>query len=102
MFVFALLSILCQMPVACELEHQMPHGTEAKGSGVRFTRPDGTVIFVNPRAVAFVRGRLLDERGNATIVFSSGQKQQVMESVEQVIHGIAIDRPRLERNDTGP
>ena len=30
---------------------------DMKGSGVRFTRPDGTPIYVNPRAVAYVRKR---------------------------------------------
>jgi uncharacterized protein YlzI (FlbEa/FlbD family) len=66
---------------------------EHKGSGVRFTRPDGTYIFINPHAVAFVRGPLPGEEGHATIVFSSGAKQQVKETVDEVIDGIHIDMP---------
>jgi uncharacterized protein YlzI (FlbEa/FlbD family) len=69
---------------------------DVKGSGVRFTRPDGTSIYVNPRAVAYVRAALPDENGAAaTIVFTSGAKQSVKETVEEVIHGIAIDKPEL-------
>lgn len=67
---------------------------DPKGSGVKFTRPDGTDIFVNPRAVAFVRAPLPGEIGNATIVFTSGAIQQVQETVEQVIHGIHLDMPK--------
>jgi uncharacterized protein YlzI (FlbEa/FlbD family) len=70
---------------------------EHKGSGVRFTRPDGTFIFINPHAVAFVRGPLPGEEGKATIVFSSGAKQQVKETVDQVIHGIHIDMPEEQK-----
>ena len=66
---------------------------DVKGSGVRFTRPDGTPIYVNPRAVAYVRAALHDELGKATIVFSSGGKQSVKETVDEVIRGIAIDKP---------
>jgi uncharacterized protein YlzI (FlbEa/FlbD family) len=66
---------------------------EHTGSGVRFTRPDGTYIYINPHAVAFVRGPLPGEDGHATIVFSSGAKQQVKETVDEVIHGIHIDMP---------
>jgi uncharacterized protein YlzI (FlbEa/FlbD family) len=66
---------------------------EHTGSGVRFTRPDGTFIYINPHAVAFVRGPLPGEEGHATIVFSSGAKQQVKETVDEVIHGIHIDMP---------
>jgi hypothetical protein len=66
---------------------------EYKGSGVRFTRPDGTPIYVNPRAVAYVRAPLPGELGNATIVFTSGAKQSTLETVDQVIAGIHIDMP---------
>ena len=53
----------------------------------------GLVIYVNPRAVAYVRAPLPTEHGNATIVFSSGAIQSVQETVEQVIDGIHIDMP---------
>lgn len=69
---------------------------DPKGAGVQFTRPDGTVVFVNPHAVAYVRAPLSGEHGKATIVFANGHTQQVMETVEQVIHGIHIDMPRGE------
>jgi hypothetical protein len=65
-----------------------------RGSGVQFTRPDGTPIFINPHAVAYVRAPLHDEVGNATIVFTAGGRQSVIETVEQVIHGIHMDMPR--------
>jgi uncharacterized protein YlzI (FlbEa/FlbD family) len=74
-------------------------GTEARGSGVRFTRPDGTPIYVNPRAVAFVRAPLAGELGNATLVFSSGAKQSVSETVDAVIEAIAADMPRMTPNE---
>lgn len=64
-----------------------------KGSGVQFTRPDDTVIYINPRAVAYVRAPLSHEHGNAVIVFSNGAIQQVKETVEQVIRGIHLDMP---------
>ena len=67
---------------------------EHRGSGVRFTRPDGSPIYVNPRAVAYVRAPLPGEHGKATIVFTSGAIQQVAETVEQVINGIHIDMPK--------
>lgn len=70
---------------------------DPKGSGVRFTRPDGTPIYVNPHAVAFVRSSLPGEHGKSTIVFASGAKQAVMETVDEVIHGISIDRPRGDK-----
>lgn len=52
---------------------------------LRLTRPDGTVVYVNPRAIAFVRAPLPGENGNATIVFSYGGKQGVTETVEQIL-----------------
>lgn len=69
---------------------------DEKGGGVRFTRPDGTVVYVNPRAVAYVRAPLAGEKGKATIVFSNGHTQQVLETVEEVIHGIHTDMPTQE------
>ena len=78
---------------------------EHKGSGVRFTRPDGTLIYVNPRAVAFVRAPLPGEIGNATIVFSSGAKQAVNETVQEVIDTIHLDMPIVppaEEKETPP
>jgi uncharacterized protein YlzI (FlbEa/FlbD family) len=68
-------------------------GDEARGGGVRFTRPDGTSIYINPHAVAYVRAPLPGEHGHSTIVFSSGAKQQVDETVEEVISGIHIREP---------
>lgn len=68
--------------------------SDPKGGGVQMTRPDGTVIYINPRAVAYVRAPLPGEKGNAVIVFTNGALQQVEETVEQVIHGIHIDMPK--------
>jgi uncharacterized protein YlzI (FlbEa/FlbD family) len=90
-----LLLIACLLGVSPAVAQQPTPETysDPKGSGVKFTRPDGTPIYVNPHAVAFVRSSLPGEHGKATIVFSSGAKQQVLETVEQVIHGIHIDMP---------
>lgn len=66
---------------------------DPKGSGVQFTRPDGTVVYVNPRSIAYVRAPLSGEKGRATIVFSNGHTQQVEETVEQVIQAIHADMP---------
>lgn len=68
-----------------------------KPGGVQFTRPDGTAIFVNPHAVAFVRSSLEGELGKSTIVFASGAKQSVKESIEEVIRGIRIRQPGERR-----
>ena len=58
MFVLAVLSVLCQLPGTCDVApREMPAVApeEEKGSGVKLHRPDGTEIFVNPRAIAFVQ-----------------------------------------------
>ena len=72
------------------------------GLGVRFTRPDGTPIFVNSRAIAFVRAPLPGEIGKATIVFSSGAKQAVSETVQQVIDAIHKDNPAQSGKESPP
>jgi uncharacterized protein YlzI (FlbEa/FlbD family) len=70
---------------------QIEEWQDPEGLGVQFTRPDGTPVFVNARAIAFVRAPLPGESGNATIVFSSGAKQAVNETVQQVIDAIHVD-----------
>jgi uncharacterized protein YlzI (FlbEa/FlbD family) len=65
----------------------------AKGRGVKFTRPDGSPVYLNPHTVAFVREALPTESGKTTIVFASGAKQAVMETIEEVIANIHIDEP---------
>jgi uncharacterized protein YlzI (FlbEa/FlbD family) len=66
-----------------------------KGSGVKLHRPDGTEIYVNPRAIAYVREPLEGELGNATITFSSGAKQTTLESVSEIIDALAKDKPEI-------
>jgi uncharacterized protein YlzI (FlbEa/FlbD family) len=65
---------------------------EEPGGAIKLTRPDGTPIYVNPHAVAFVRGPLPGEHGHTTIVFASGAKQTVLESVEEI--GNIMDEER--------
>jgi hypothetical protein len=62
-----------------------------KGPGVRLHRPDGTVVYVNAKAVAFVRAPLATETGKATVVFTGGVTQSVQEEVEEVIKLIAAE-----------
>src|SRR5262245_62030880 len=72
-------------PMPVETEPQDP-----KEAGLRLTRPDGTPIYLNPMAVAFVRAPIAGEKGNATVVFTNGAKQSVMETVDEVIHGVTL------------
>ena len=65
-----------------------------RGGAIKLTRPDGTPIYVNPHAVAFVRGPLPGEQGHTTIVFASGAKQTVLETVDQI--GKIMDKERGE------
>jgi hypothetical protein len=64
---------------------------EIRGPGVRLHRPDGSTLYINAKAVAFVRSPLATESGNATIVFTGGATQSVEESVEIVIKLIAAE-----------
>jgi uncharacterized protein YlzI (FlbEa/FlbD family) len=54
------------------------------GGAIKLTRPDGTPIYVNAHAVAFVRGPLPGEQGYSTIVFASGAKQTVLETPDEI------------------
>jgi uncharacterized protein YlzI (FlbEa/FlbD family) len=56
-----------------------------QGGAVKLTRPDGTPIYVNPHAIAFIRGPLPGEQGHTTVVFSNGAKQTVQESVQDIM-----------------
>src|SRR5262245_30415666 len=91
-FFLALATILAAPFIKAET---MPIETEPqdpKEAGFRLTRPDGTPIYVNPHAVAFVRAPIAGEHGNATLVFTNGAKQQVMETVDDVIHGLTLKK----------
>lgn len=72
--------------------HPLPQEGEQAGGVIKLTRPDGTAIYVQPHAVAFIRGPLPGEQGETTIVFSSGAKQTVLESPEEI--GRIMDKER--------
>jgi len=63
---------------------------EHKGSGVRLTRPDGSAVYINPYAIASVAA---SPNGGAIISFSGGSRQEVTESVAEVIKALELDRP---------
>ena len=74
------------MMMAEEYSENAPLSQEGEQPGgmVKLTRPDGTAIWVNAPAVAFIRGPLPGEQGHTTVVFASGAKQTVLETVEQI------------------
>jgi hypothetical protein len=103
-----LLAILCQTQLLVAQEETpdeqeiAPHAGdrvapplergEYRGAGIKLHRPDGSEIFANPRAIAFVRLPLEGETGNSVVVFANGGKQSIKESVPQVIDLIAAER----------
>jgi hypothetical protein len=84
----ACLSVACPIAVAQDMAETKE---EIAGPGVRLHRPDGTVVYINAKAVAFVRAPLVTETGNATVVFTGGATQSVEENVEDVIKLIAAE-----------
>lgn len=70
---------------------------EGYSDAIRLTRPDGTAIYVNPHAIAFVRGPLPGESGHTTLVFTSGAKQMVKETVDEIIAVVASKGGKLRR-----
>lgn len=68
-----------------------PVKDDIPGPGVKLHRPDGTIVYINAKAVAFVRAPLSTEVGKATIVFTGGATQSVQEPVEDVIKLIAAE-----------
>jgi uncharacterized protein YlzI (FlbEa/FlbD family) len=75
-----------------------------QGGAVKLTRPDGTPIYVNPRAIAFIRGPLPGEQGHTTVVFTSGAKQTVQESVQDIMdiwEAESMPKPAIEEQDNG-
>ena len=91
-----LLLAVC-LATVCPVVDPLPQEGEQAGGAIKLTRPDGTPIYVQPHAVAFIRGPLPGEHGHTTIVFSSGAKQTVLESVEDI--GKIMD---AERKEDGP
>ena len=87
-----LLSLWVLPPTPVSDIEPLPQEGERKGGVVKLTRPDGTPIWVNPRTVAFIRGPLPGEQGNTTIVFSSGAKQNVAESVNEIGKIMEVER----------
>ena len=75
-------------------EHPPPLSQEGEHQGgvVKLTRPDGTPIYVNPVTIAFIRGPLEGEHGHTTIVFSSGAKQTVIETVDDISKIMKVER----------
>jgi uncharacterized protein YlzI (FlbEa/FlbD family) len=65
---------------------------EYRGAGIKLHRPDGSEIYANPRAIAFVRLPMEGETGNSVVVFANGGKQSVKEKVPDVIDLIAAER----------
>jgi uncharacterized protein YlzI (FlbEa/FlbD family) len=66
-------------------ETQPYTATEPSSDAVMLTRPDGTPIWVNPHAIAYIRGPAANEgAGHTTLVFTSGAKQTVMETVDEI------------------
>jgi uncharacterized protein YlzI (FlbEa/FlbD family) len=88
--------VICLLATSCPALAQepqpLPQEDAKPGGAIKLTRPDGTAIYVNPHAVAFVRGPLPGEHGHTTIVFASGAKQTVLESVEVI--GKIMDKER--------
>lgn len=84
----ACLSVACPVALAQNMAETQE---DLKGPGVRLHRPDGTTVYVNAKAVAFVRAPLITESGNATLVFAGGVTQSVQEEVDEVIKLIAAE-----------
>lgn len=85
MWPFFLFLCLVMNAVAAAGEPPLVSQEDAKkGGAVLLTRPDGTPVYVNPNAIALVRGPLEGEGGHTTIVFANGGKQTVLETVEQI------------------
>jgi uncharacterized protein YlzI (FlbEa/FlbD family) len=89
---FVLPLCLLGLPASAAEPPVLSQEEEKPGGSIKLTRPDGTAIYVNPHAVAFVRGPLPGEQGHTTIVFASGAKQTVLESVEMI--GKIMDKER--------
>jgi hypothetical protein len=80
-----IVACLLGQPVMAEEHHPLPQRGEQPGGAIKLTRPDGTPIYVQPNSVAFIRGPLPGEGdGHTTIVFSSGAKQTVLETPEDI------------------
>ena len=88
------LHLACGSMVMTSDPPTVPQDASEAGGAVKLTRPDGTPIYINPHAVAFVRGPLPGESGHTTIVFASGAKQTVLETVDQI--GKIMDKERGE------
>lgn len=75
-------------PTDCTSMETLPEGVidlaDRPTDAVMLHRPDGSPLWVNPHAVAFIRPPLASEGGHSTIVFTNGVHQQVLETTEQI------------------
>jgi uncharacterized protein YlzI (FlbEa/FlbD family) len=82
---FVCLGLMCRPIDMAQNDVQPYTATEPVSDAVMLTRPDGTPIWVNPHAIAFIRGPTEGEAaGHTTLVFTSGAKQTVMETVDEI------------------
>jgi uncharacterized protein YlzI (FlbEa/FlbD family) len=97
----AVLCWLTMLPSFCVGRDPLPEGiivTDSRpvSDAVMLTRPDGTPIWVNPHAIAYIRAPLDSEPdGHTTLVFTSGGKQTVLETVDE-IKALVGDRLKRE------
>jgi uncharacterized protein YlzI (FlbEa/FlbD family) len=82
---FVCLGLMCRPVEMAQNDAKPPTAAAPASDAVMLTRPDGTPIWVNPHAIAFIRGPLESEpEGHTTLVFTSGTKQTVMETVDEI------------------
>lgn len=91
------IGLMCRPIMVQDRDQQGEKAAESYSDAVRLTRPDGTAIYVNPHAIAFVRGPLPGEDGHTTLVFTSGAKQVVKETVDEIIAAVASKGGNLKR-----
>ena len=95
---FLLLCLNAPTSVA-ETQQYVANEPDRVTDAIVLTRPDGSPIWVNPHAVAMVRGPLHGEpEGHTTLVFTSGAKQTVLETVEEIQRLMAEAVKRKEGN----